>query len=74
MTKKKENWEKLLSTHKDPANNFHISRLSKIGTKKDMIKALKNEFGDYDYVKELNENGEFRKEFGRIGNTYYSID
>ena len=70
---KKENWEKLLSTHKDPANNFHISRLSKIGTKKDMIKQLKK-LGDYDYVKELNENSEFRKEFGRIGNTYYSID
>jgi len=70
---KKENWEKLLSTHKDPANNFHIARLSKIGTKKDMIRELKK-LGDFDYVKELNENREFGREFGRIGNTYYSID
>ena len=70
---KKENWEKLLSTHKDPANNFHISRLSKIGTKKDMIRTLKS-LGDYDYIKKLNEDGEFNREFARIGNTYYAID
>ena len=40
---KKENWDKLVKF-----GTFHVSRLSKIGTKKDMIRTLKS-LGDYDY-------------------------
>ena len=65
---KKENWDKLVKF-----GTFHVSRLSKIGTKKDMIRTLKS-LGDYDYIKKLNEDGEFNREFARIGNTYYAID
>jgi len=69
---KKDKWEKLLSKHKDSANNFHISRLRKIGTKKDLIKDLKQQ-GSFEYILEQNENGEFRGVIGKLGNTYYLI-
>ena len=69
---KRDKWEKLLSKHKDPADNFHISRLIKIGNKKDMIRELKS-FGNYEYVKSQNEDNNYHKEIAKLGNTYYWI-
>ena len=60
---KKENWNKI---------KLNVDYLTKIGTKKDLIRELKN-MGSYEHVKGLNAEGELYKNIGKAKNTYYWI-
>ena len=60
---KKENWNKI---------KLNVDYLTKIGTKKDLIRELKN-MGSYEYVKGLNDEEELYKNIGKAKNTYYWI-
>ena len=60
---KKENWNNI---------KLNVGSLTKIGTKKDLIISLKT-YGDYDYVKQMMDEGEFYKNIGKAKNTYYWI-
>ena len=60
---KKENWNKI---------KLNVGYLTKIGTKKDLIRELKN-MGSYEYVKGMNDEGELYKNIGKAKNTYYWI-
>ena len=60
---KKENWNKI---------KMNVTFISKIGTKKDLIRELKT-YGDYDEIKKSMEDGEFYRQIGKLKNTYYWI-
>ena len=60
---KKENWNNI---------KMNVTFISKIGTKKDLIRELKRH-GDYAEIKKLMENGEYYTSIGKIKNTYYWI-
>ena len=60
---KKENWNNI---------KMNVTFISKIGTKKDLIRELKT-YGDYDEIKKSMEDGEFYRKIGKLKNTYYWI-
>ena len=60
---KKENWNKI---------KMNVTFISKIGTKKDLIRELKT-YGGYDEIKKMMEDGDFYRQIGKLKNTYYWI-